>query len=94
MATKFYNDFVARYGEPPASLWWMMSADALNIIMEAMKQTNSTDSDKMAEYLHTRFKDYPGVTGNIIGYDEKGDRLDTIHVAYVINDAGEFEMVK
>jgi len=94
VATKFYNDFVAKYGEPPANIWWVMSADALNVVVEAMKQTNSTDSDKMAEYLHTRFKDYPGVTGNIIGYDEKGDRLGTIHVAYVINDAGEFEMVK
>ncbi|MCR4407633.1 MAG: branched-chain amino acid ABC transporter substrate-binding protein [Anaerolineae bacterium] len=93
-AKKFYNDFVAKYGEPPASIWWVMSADALNVIVEAMKATNSTDSEKMAEYLHTKFKDYPGVTGNIIGFDEKGDRLGTVHEAYVITDTGEFEMVK
>jgi branched-chain amino acid transport system substrate-binding protein len=68
--------------------------DALKVIVEAMEKTNSTDSAKMAEYLHTQFKDYPGVTGNIIGFDEKGDRLGTVHEAYIITEAGEFEMVK
>ncbi|MBC7250332.1 MAG: branched-chain amino acid ABC transporter substrate-binding protein [Anaerolineae bacterium] len=93
-AQKFYNDFLEKYGEPPASIWWVMSADALRVIVEAMKATNSTDSDKMAEYLHNEFKNYPGVTGTIIGFDEKGDRLGTVHEAYVITDSGEFEMVK
>jgi branched-chain amino acid transport system substrate-binding protein len=94
VAKKFYDDFVAKYDEPPASIWWVMAGDALRVIVEAMEKTNSTDSEKMAEYLHTQFKDYPGVTGNIIGFDEKGDRLGTVHEAYIITDAGEFEMVK
>ncbi|MFQ6058876.1 MAG: branched-chain amino acid ABC transporter substrate-binding protein [Anaerolineae bacterium] len=94
VAKKFYDDFVAKYGEPPASIWWVMAGDALKVIVEAMEKTNSTDSDKMAEYLHTQFKDFPGVTGNIIGFDEKGDRLGTVHEAYIITEAGEFEMVK
>ena len=94
VAKKFYDDFVAKYDEPPASVWWVMSADALRVIVKAMEETNSTDSAKMAEYLHTEFKDYPGVTGNIIGFDEKGDRLGTVHVAYEITETGAFEMVK
>lgn len=93
-ARKFYNDFVAKYGEPPASIWWVMAGDALRGIVKAMEETNSTDAAKMAEYLHANFKDYPGVTGTIIGFDEKGDRLGTIYVAYIITDAGEFEIVK
>ncbi len=94
VAKKFYDDFVAKYDEPPASIWWVMAGDALRVIVKAMEETNSTDSAKMAEYLHTKFKDYPGVTGNIIGFDEKGDRLGTVHEAYIISEAGEFEMVK
>ena len=94
VAKAFYNDFVAKYGEPPASIWWVMAGDALKVIVKAMEETNSTDSAKMAEYLHNVFANYPGVTGNIIGFDEKGDRLGTVHEAYVITDAGEFEMVK
>ena len=94
VAKKFYNDFVAKYDEPPASVWWVMSGDAMRVIIKAMEETNSTDSAKMAEYLHNEFKDYPGVTGNIIGFDEKGDRFGTVHVAYIITAAGEFELVK
>jgi branched-chain amino acid transport system substrate-binding protein len=94
VASKFYDDFVAKYGEEPASIWWVMAGDAVKVIVEAMEKTNSTDSAKMAEYLHNEFANYPGVTGNIIGFDEKGDRKGTVHVAYVITDAGEFEMVR
>jgi branched-chain amino acid transport system substrate-binding protein len=94
VAKKFYDDFVAKYDGSPDSIWWVMAGDALKVIVEAMEKSNSTDSEKMAEYLHTKFKDYPGVTGNIIGFDEKGDRLGTVHEAYIITDAGEFEMVK
>jgi len=94
VAKKFYNDFIAKYGEPPASIWWVMAGDALRVIVKAMEETNSTDPDKMAEYLHTQFKDYPGVTGTIIGFDEKGDRLGTVHQAYIITEEGTFEMVK
>ena len=36
------------------------------------------------------FKNFPGITGPILGFDEKGDRIGTIHKAYVINDKGEF----
>jgi branched-chain amino acid transport system substrate-binding protein len=94
VAKKFYDDFVAKYGESPDSIWWVMAGDAVKVIVESMEKTNSTDSAKMAEYLHNQFANYPGVTGNIIGFDEKGDRKGTVHVAYIITDAGEFEMVR
>lgn len=88
-AKEFIEKFEAKYGEPPASIWWVMAADAFNVIVEAIKATGSTDTDKMAEYLHTEFKDFPGISGPIIGFDEKGDRLGTIHKFYVIRN-GEF----
>ena len=69
-----------------------MAADAFNTVKYAMEQTKSADPKVLAEYLHKDFKNYPGVTGPIIGFDEKGDRLGTIHKAYVINDKGAFEV--
>ncbi len=88
---KVFNElYKIEYGEYPSSVWWVMAADAFNVIKYAIEQTNSTDSAKLAEYLHTEFKDYPGITGPIIGFDEKGDRLGTIHKAYVISETGEF----
>ncbi len=88
---KVFNEmYKIEYGEYPASVWWVMAADAFNVIKYAIEQTNSTDSAKLAEFLHTEFKDYPGITGPIIGFDEKGDRLGTIHKAYIISEEGEF----
>ncbi len=89
-AQKFIEDFTAAYGSPPASVWWVMAADAYAVIRHAIETVGSTDSEALAKYLHTEFKDFPGITGPILGFDEKGDRLGTIHKAYVIDDQGNF----
>jgi branched-chain amino acid transport system substrate-binding protein len=88
-AKKFIEDFKAAYGEEPASVWWVMAADAYNVIKYVVEQTKSTDSATMADFMHKQFKDYPGITGPILGFDEKGDRLGTIHKAYVITADGK-----
>jgi branched-chain amino acid transport system substrate-binding protein len=88
-AKKYVEDFKARYGEEPASVWWMMAAEAFNVIRYAIEQTKSTDPKVLAEFLH-QAKNINGITGPILGWDEKGDRLGTIHVAYIINEKGEF----
>jgi branched-chain amino acid transport system substrate-binding protein len=87
-ARQFVADFEAKYNEPPASVWWMMSAEAFNVIRYAIEETESTDSAKLAEFLHNEAKDINGITGPILGWDENGDRLGTIHLAYVIDETG------
>ena len=89
-ARKFVSDFEAKYGEPPASVWWMMSAEAFNVIRYAIEETDSTDSEVLADFLHNEAKDINGITGPILGWDEKGDRLGTIHLAYSIDENGDF----
>lgn len=89
-AQKFVADYKAKYGEEPDSVWTIMAGEAFNVIRIAMEQTKSTDSATLAEYLHTQMKNVNGLTGPILGFDEKGDRLGTIHVAYVIDATGNF----
>ncbi len=89
-AKEYVAAFEAKYGEPVASVWWLMAAEAFNVIRYAIEQTQSTDPAVLADFLHNEAKDIPGLTGPILGWDEKGDRLGTIHVAYVINENGEF----
>ena len=89
-AKQFLADYKAKYGEDPKSVWTTMAADAFRVIKYAIEQTKSTDPKKLAEYLHKDFKTMPGVTGPILGFDEKGDRNGTIHKAYVVNDQGAF----
>jgi branched-chain amino acid transport system substrate-binding protein len=90
-AKQFLADYKAKYNEEAESVWWVMAADAFRVIRNAMEQTKGADTAKMAEYLHANLKDFPGITGPIIGFDEKGDRLGTIHKAYVITDTGEIQ---
>ncbi len=80
---RFIDQFESTYGEVPNSIWWVMAADAFNVIKYAIEQTKSTDPGMLAGFLHTSFKDYPGLTGPIAGFDAKGDRLGTIHKAYI-----------
>jgi branched-chain amino acid transport system substrate-binding protein len=87
-AVEFVKAFTEAYDEPPASVWWLLAAEAFNVISYAIEQTESDDPEVLAEYLHTEFKDFPGLSGPILGFDEKGDRLGTIHVLYQINEEG------
>ncbi len=89
-ATKFIADYKAKYGVEPTSVWTVMAADAFRVIKYAIEQTKSTDPKVLGEWLHKNFKDYPGITGPILGFDEKGDRNGSIHKAYVINDQGQY----
>jgi branched-chain amino acid transport system substrate-binding protein len=89
-AKQFMADYKAKYGESPSSIWTLMAADAFRLIVHAIEQTESTDPSVLSEYLHG-LTDYPGITGTIEGYDEKGDRLGAGHVLYRVNEQGEFE---
>lgn len=89
-AKQFLADYKAKYNADPTSVWTVMAADAFRVIKYAIEQTKSTDPKKLAEYLHKDFKNLPGITGPILGFDEKGDRNGTIHKAYVVDDAGNF----
>jgi branched-chain amino acid transport system substrate-binding protein len=89
-ARQFVADFQEAYDMMPDSVWWMMAAEAFNVIRYAIEQTESTDSEVLANFLHDEAKDLNGITGPILGWDEKGDRLGTIHLAYIIDENGEF----
>jgi len=89
-ARQFVADFEAKYDQSPDSVWWMMAAEAFNVLRYAIEETESTDSAVLAEFLHNKARDIPGLTGPILGWDEKGDRIGTIHVAYIIDENGDF----
>ncbi len=88
-ARQFVADFQEAYDMMPDSVWWMMAAEAFNVIRYAIEETESTDSETLANFLHNEAKDINGITGPILGWDEKGDRLGTIHLAYIIDENGD-----
>ncbi|MCL5039328.1 MAG: branched-chain amino acid ABC transporter substrate-binding protein, partial [Firmicutes bacterium] len=46
-AKKFMEDYKAKYKEDPPSIWSVSAADAFRVVVEAIKQTQSTDPAKL-----------------------------------------------
>ena len=89
-AKQFLADFKAKYNADPTSVFTVLAGDAFRVIQNAIVQTKSTDPKVLAEWLHKDFKELAGISGPILGFDEKGDRNGTIHKAYVVDDQGAF----
>ncbi len=89
-AKQFLADFKAKYNADPTSVFTVLAGDAFRVIQNAIVQTKSTDPKVLAEYLHKDFKNMAGISGPILGFDERGDRNGTIHKAYVVDDQGAF----
>ena len=87
-AKAFLSDYEAHYGEPLRSIYALLGGDAFRVAVAAMKETESTDADKLAAYLRKDLKDFPGFTG-IVAFDEKGDRVAQIYVHYQVGGGGE-----
>jgi branched-chain amino acid transport system substrate-binding protein len=85
--TQFVAGYEEAYGERPMSAWTLAAADGFRLIQHAIAETSSTDPAVLAEFLRT-LEGFPGITGPIVGYDEKGDRQGIGIVAYIVNEEG------
>ncbi len=92
VAKKFLTDFKAKYGQDPQSIWWVEAAEAYRVIAQAVTQTKSTDPKVLADYLHNSLKNFPGLTGTILGFDATGERIGTDFQAYVISSDGKIQL--
>jgi branched-chain amino acid transport system substrate-binding protein len=92
-AKDFLAAYKAKYGDIPSSPWPIYAADAVNIIAYAVDKTKSTDSDKLADYLKTKVKKVPGITGPI-GFTAQGDRVGVPFYLYVVDGSGKIVISK
>ncbi|HDQ40558.1 MAG TPA: branched-chain amino acid ABC transporter substrate-binding protein [Desulfonatronum sp.] len=90
-ATSFMAAYRAKYQSDPASVWAVLAGDAFKVIVAAVQDLGSTDSDKIAEYLRTGLKDFQGLTGPI-AFDGKGDRVGELYRVYRVDGEGNFVM--
>jgi branched-chain amino acid transport system substrate-binding protein len=91
-AKRFIADYTARYGTPPGSTWTLMAGEAFNVIRYALQQTRSTDPKVLAEFVHASLRNLNGLSGPVLGFDAKGDRLGSIYAGYAIDPAGRFAL--
>jgi branched-chain amino acid transport system substrate-binding protein len=91
LAVNFLKDYRARYDMDPPSIWTLLNIDGLRAILYAMEQTGTTDTKKLAEYLHT-LKAYPGITGPI-QWASDGNRTGSAHQTYEYQADGSKKVI-
>lgn len=85
--------FARQYGHPPNSIYSVLAGDGFRVITAAIKESKTTDPDKLSAYLHTKFKDINGLTGKI-AFNAKGDRVGEVYKVYKVDAQGQFILQK
>ena len=80
LAVNFLKDYRAKYKMEPPSIWTLLNIDGMRAILHAAQEVQSTDTKKIADYLH-QMKDYPGISGPI-SFAENGNRIGSAHQTY------------
>jgi branched-chain amino acid transport system substrate-binding protein len=88
-AKAFLAAFTRKYGHPPNSIYSVLAGDGFRVIVEAIRATGSTDPDRIAGFLHARFRDRNGLTG-AIAFNAKGDRVGEVYKVYKVDAQGRF----
>jgi len=88
-AADFLKKFKEKYGHAPNSIYSVLSGDGFRVLAEAIKNEKSADGKKIAEYLHTKLKDFSGLTGKI-SFNDKGDRVGEVYRVYKVDADGNF----
>lgn len=91
LAINFLKDYRAKYNMDPPSIWTLLNIDGLRAFLYAIEQTGTTDTKKLAEYLHT-IKGYPGITGPI-QWAPDGNRTGSAHQTYEYQADGSKKII-
>jgi len=85
----FIAAYEAKYGAKPGSIWAVLAGDAFLVAVAGIDGAQSTDTGKVADYLHSGLKDFIGLTGTIT-FNAKGDRVGDLYKVYRVDASGAF----
>jgi len=88
-AQEFLAAYEKRYASTPGSIWAVLAGDGFRVLVKAIEETESTDSDKIADYLHNELQGFSGLTGTI-SFNDKGDRVGDVYRVYKVDAEGNF----
>lgn len=91
LAKEFLQDYQTKYHMMPPSIWTLFNADGLRAIIYAMERTKTTDTKKLAAFLHN-LKNFPGITGSIT-FTKNGERAGSRFMAYKIYNNNQYKIV-
>jgi len=89
-AKKYLQAYEAKFNKKPPSIWAVVNADGLRVIMHGVEQTKSFDTKKISDYLHG-MKDFPGITGPV-NFRADGERIGASLLVYTIQKDGSYKV--
>jgi len=88
-AKDFLSAFSKKYGHSPNSIYSVLAGDGFQAVVAAVRGTKTADTTKIAEFLHSRYKEPNALTG-VISFNAKGDRVGEVYRVYRVDEKGNF----
>ncbi len=90
-ASTVLTEYKNRFQSLPGSTWSVLTGDAYNILVEALKNVSDIKPETIANYLYDNLDNYSGLTGKI-SFNRRGDRKGNIYRLYKIDSDGNFDL--
>ena len=90
-ASTVLTEYKNRFQTLPGSTWSVLTGDAYNILVEALKNVSDIKPETIANYLYDNLDNYSGLTGKI-SFNRRGDRKGNIYRLYKIDSDGNFDL--
>ena len=88
-AKKFLDHFKKVYDYKPSSIHALLAGDAFIAIEENINKLKTTNTVLLSDYLHRKYFNPVGLTGQI-RFNTKGDVVNDLHAVYRVDANGRF----
>lgn len=91
LAKTFVQNYKAKYGAFPPSVYTLTNADGMRAVMQAITDTKGTNPKELENYMHN-LKNFEGVTGTF-SWNNVGERVGSPFVALQVQPDGSFKVL-
>ncbi|MEN6320026.1 MAG: branched-chain amino acid ABC transporter substrate-binding protein [Syntrophaceae bacterium] len=88
-AMSFLDRYMKAYGTKLTSIYALFAGDAFIAVTESIRRVQTTDPDRISDYLHRSYFNQATLTGKQY-FDYKGDVMNDIHGLYKVDNEGRF----
>jgi branched-chain amino acid transport system substrate-binding protein len=89
----FLDRYMTAYGTRLTSIYALFAGDAFIAVTESIRRLQTTDPDRISDYLHRRYMNPAALTGKHY-FDYKGDVMSDLHGVYQVDNEGRFILQK
>jgi branched-chain amino acid transport system substrate-binding protein len=85
----FLDRYMKAYGTRLTSIYALFAGDAFIAVTESIRRLQTTDPDRISDYLHRRYMNPAALTGKHY-FDYNGDVMSDLHGVYRVDKEGRF----